>query len=128
MKVQITEQSKKEISAAQVALAKRIVAMEKDDGLSAKDYAEIAVRFLADDWCEVITADARISKTYAVWNAIDNESEDLDVSVHFIARGCNAFYEGEMQLSDIWKIGTEDEREKCGMRRRSYCFKYTRED
>lgn len=128
MKVQITEQSKKEISAAQVTLAKRIVAIEKDDGLSAKDYAEIAVRFLSDDWCEVITADARISKTYALWNVIDSESEDLDVTVHFIARGCFAFYEGEMQLSDIWKIGTEDDDEKRGMRRRSYCFKYALEN
>ena len=111
MKVKLEERYREVYTLAELDAAKAVIAWEKDDLMTATEYAESAVnhiiwkRFSNDGLREVIKAEARTAKHRGVWELYGEGTRDLDVWINFIAETFDGFIKGGAYLSDIWAIG-----------------------
>ena len=109
MKVSIEKGYRDIYTIADVRRAKAIIAAEKDDEMSAKDWAEYAVKeaLTGTDDCidRIIEATAHTARNSRIWNCYSDESFDMDVLIEAIARTRFGFVEIEAYLTDIWHTG-----------------------
>ena len=112
MKVSITQESKKSITAYQMTAAREIVAQLKEDEMSAADYAEYAVNAILNSTdtflSEILTAKAEIMRNARAWNAYGDDTADVDVWISGIARTWNGFVEYGAYLTDIWSLASDN--------------------
>ena len=112
MKVSINQDSKNVLLLRQFDAAKRVVNEMKEDESKPADYARYAVSAIlsaSNDYCtEVIKAEASITRNCRVWNAFNDESEDIDVWVEGIAAGSRCFVRFGAYLSDIWNLNRDN--------------------
>lgn len=116
MRVTFDKDYKKNLTIAEYETAREIIAQEKEDDFTAKDYAEMLVREALkdmDDWSrDILKADAVIMRNNMAWNKYTADSENVDVWVSAIAETGRGFLKVGGYLTDIWCIGGEDIRSR----------------
>lgn len=111
MKVKLEERYKEFYTIAELEAAKAVIAYEKDDAMTATEWAELAARHIVgkcyrnDFVKDIIKAEARTAKHRGAWELYGENTRDIDVWVDFIAETCDGFIKGGAYLSDIWSIG-----------------------
>lgn len=114
MKVKITNETKREITVAQLAKAKEIVKAlanpDNEEPNGTEEYFKVAVRAASgDNVREVLKVEARIARNCGVWDAMWGEdTEDLDVWIEGVAETWSGIYKVGAYLTDIWNISAED--------------------
>lgn len=114
MKVTLPEDYKDIFTINDIKRARAIIADQKNDNSTAKEWAEYAAREIlknsVDSVKEVISASAETAKNYRIWNryGTEEDSQDMDVWVSFLARTYYGFIEGGAYLTDIWETGATD--------------------
>ena len=115
MKVQITAETKKNISVAQLPAAREIVKSCAEDESSVKDYAASAVNValkaatgVTNGCVKVLEASARISRNCRAWNNYSDDSDDLDVWIEATAETVEGFIKIGAYLTDVWEITGTD--------------------
>lgn len=92
-----------------LARARDIIKMMREDESVVAEYAEMAVNEALDgrgDYLRrVLKATASTAKNCRAWNAYDNDSQDMDVWVDAIAETDYGFIKVGAYLSDIWQKG-----------------------
>lgn len=110
MKVTMPRNYRSTFTLEEYDVARRIIAMERDDEETPKGWAEYAaneiLRDSGDCLREVLTASAEIARNCRVWNAYDEDSGRMDVWINFTALTYDGFIEGGAYLSDIWQSGS----------------------
>ncbi len=108
MKVRLEKDYRKLYTLEKLDLAKAVIAAEKEDEMSAKDWAEYAVREALrnedESVIEILKAEATTAKNCRAWNEY-GETEDMDVWISFLAETTKGFIRGGAYLSDIWNTG-----------------------
>lgn len=132
MKVTLEGNYRKYYTLEELDQAKRVIAAEKGDTTTAKEYAEIAIReFLKDEngistdyIVETFTAKASTAKNRTIWNEYcmsdddpDQETGTLDVWIEFAAELGKGYIRGGAYLSDIWKTGKVDYKDRMYVRK-----------
>ena len=110
MRVKLEKNYKDFYTMSDLDRAKAIIAYEKDDEMSAKEWTEYAVReALKDDphnfFVETLKAEAHTAKNYRAWNRYNDESADMDVWINAIAETSKGFIKVGFYLSDAWETG-----------------------
>lgn len=109
MKVRLEKDYKRFYTIEDLERAKMVISYEKEDGETAKGWAEYAVREALkgkNDWLsEIITADAQTAKNCRAWNAYGDDTQDMDVWLNIVARTAFGFITVGAYLSDIWQTG-----------------------
>jgi len=108
MKVKLDKDYRKLYTLEKLDMAKAVIAAEKEDEMSAKDWAEYAVREALrnedESLVEILKAEARTAMNCRAWNRY-GETEDMDVWISFVAETTKGFIKGGAYLSDIWDTG-----------------------
>ena len=110
MKVKLEDNYRKIYTLEEYDMAKAVIAAEKDDEMSAKDWAESAVREALrneDVYLEeVLKAEARTSRNYRIdTDRYGDGTGTMDVWISFVAETTVGFVKGGAYLSDIWDTG-----------------------
>lgn len=112
MKVKLEEGYRRKYTLKELDMAKAVIAYEREDEMSPKDWAEYAVReaLKNESEClvEVIKAEAETTKNYRAFNAYGDGTEEMDVWVRFLAETTCGFIKGGAYLSDIWDTGSRE--------------------
>lgn len=112
MKIKMHKEYKKIFTICDVERAKEIINELKDDGMTTKEWAEMAVREAIkdkDDFFErIIEATAETAKNCRTWNAYNNDSCDIDVWIEATAETAFGFVKIGAYLTDIWQTGAVD--------------------
>ena len=116
MKVQITAETKKSISAAQLPAARAIVKSCAEDENGAKEYAASAVNAAlkattgAVNGCvKVLEASACVARNCRAWCNYDDNSENLDVWIKASAETVEGFIKIGAYLTDIWQLSGDND-------------------
>lgn len=108
MKVKLDKDYRKLYTLEKLDMAKAVIAAEKEDEMSAKDWAEYAVREALrnedESPVEILKAEARTAMNCRAWNKY-GETEDMDVWISFVAETTKGFIKGGAYLTDIWESG-----------------------
>lgn len=108
MKVKLDKDYRKLYTLEKLDMAKAVIAAEKEDEMSAKDWAEYAVREALRNedgsLVEILKAEARTAMNRRAWNEY-GETEDMDVWISFVAETTKGFIKGGAYLTDIWESG-----------------------
>lgn len=109
MKVKLEKEYRSRYTLDELDMARKVIASEKDDGSTAREWAEYAVNeaLRNEDGCllEVIKAEAETAKNCRVFNAYGDGTGEMDVWVSFLAETTEGFIKGGAYLSDIWQTG-----------------------
>ena len=109
MKVTLEKDYRKYYTLDDLDRAKAVIKAEKEDEMSAKDWAEYAAREALRgeeaSLVEVIRAEATTAKNCNAWNRYGDDSADMDVWISFVAETTVGFVKGGAYLSDIWDTG-----------------------
>ena len=119
MKVTLEKNYRKYYTLEDLDRAKRVIAAEKEDESTVKEWAEMAIREaikndegIPNDYIvEIFKAEAHTAKNCRVWNAygyIDPEeanTQDMDVWIEFAAELEHGYIKGGAYLTDIWQTG-----------------------
>ena len=96
-----------------IARAKSVIAQVKDDGETAKSWAEYAVREALRDTgdylAEVLKAEATTAKNCRANNCYENDSLNMDVWISATAKTTFGYIEVGAYLTDIWQTGGDYE-------------------
>ena len=131
MKVTLEKNYRKYYTLEDLDRAKQVIAAEKEDESTVKEWAEMAIREaikndegIPNDYIvEIFKAEAHTAKNCRVWNAygyIDPEeanTQDMDVWIEFAAELGQGYIKGGAYLSDIWQTGGTDYRQHMYIRR-----------
>ena len=134
MKVTLEKNYRKYYTLEDLDRAKRVIAAEKEDESTVKEWAEMAIREalknddgIYDDYIvEIFKAEAHTAKNHRVWNAYgycdpeEANTQDMDVWIEFAAELEQGFIKGGAYLSDIWQTGGTDYREHMYIRRAEF--------
>ena len=130
MKVTLEKNYRKYYTLEDLDRAKRVIAAEKEDESTVKEWAEMAIREalknddgIATDYIvRILYAEAHTAKNHRVWNlwGDDLETENMDVWIEFAAELENGFIKGGAYVSDIWQTGGTDYREHMYIRRAEF--------
>lgn len=108
MKVKLDKDYRKLYTLEKLDMAKAVIAAEKEDEMSAKDWAEYAVREALRNedgsLVEILKAEATTAMNCRAWNKY-GETEDMDVWISFVAETTKGFIKGGAYLTDIWESG-----------------------
>lgn len=108
MKVRLEKDYRKLYTLEKLDMAKAVIAAEKEDEMSAKDWAEYAVREALRNedgsLVEILKAEATTAMNCRAWNKY-GETEDMDVWISFVAETTKGFIKGGAYLTDIWESG-----------------------
>lgn len=108
MKVTLAKEYRKFYTLNELDIAKEIISCAKEDGATAKEYAEIAVREALrgkDDYIEeILKATAETAKNCKVWDRYFDGSESMDIYINATAETSKGFIKIGTYLSDIWVI------------------------
>lgn len=111
MKVTLEKDYRKYYTLEDLDRAKAVIAAEKEDEMSAKDWAVYAVgealRNKDGSLWEILKAEATTAKNCRVWGAYTDDSADMDVYIKFLAETSEGFIEGGAYLTDIWQSEAE---------------------
>lgn len=113
MKVTLEKDYRKRYTLDDLDRARKVIALEKEDESSPKEWAEYAIGealknmdgIATDYLVEVIRAEAHTAKNCRAWNAYgypEDGTEDMDVWITFLAETEKGFIKGGAYLSDIW--------------------------
>jgi len=112
MKVTLEKDYRKYYTLEDLDRAKAVIAAEKEDEMSAKDWAVYAVgealRNKVDSLWEILKAEATTAKNCRAWNRYGDDSADMDVYIRFLAETTEGFIRGGAYLSDIWGTGATE--------------------
>ena len=134
MKVTLEKDYRKYYTLEDLDRAKRVIAAEKEDESTVKEWAEMAIREaikndegIPNDYIvEIFKAEAHTAKNCRIWNAygyIDPEeanTQDMDVWIEFAAELGQGYIKGGAYLTDIWQTGGTDYREHMYIRRAEF--------
>ena len=134
MKVTLEKNYRKYYTLEDLDRAKQVIAAEKEDESTVKEWAEMAIREalknddgIYDDYIvEIFKAEAHTAKNHRVWNAYgycdpeEANTQDMDVWIEFAAELEQGFIKGGAYLSDIWQTGGTDYREHMYIRRAEF--------
>lgn len=130
MKVTLEKNYRRYYTLEDLDRAKRVIAAEKEDESTVKEWAEMAIREalknddgIAEDWIvEILKAEAHTAKNCRVWNlwGDDLETETMDVWIEFAAELEQGYIKGGAYLSDIWQTGGTDYRDHMYIRRAEF--------
>lgn len=116
MRVKLEKNYKEHYTIADIERAKEVIAYEKEDEMSIKDWVEYAVREALketyDSITEILKAEAHTAKNCRAWNTYSDTSEDMDVWVSGVAETSKGFIKIGAYLSDIWQTGAIDYADK----------------
>lgn len=134
MKVTIKKDSFRYLTVNEYEHAKQIVRDMKDDGMTAREYAESAAaailnsesyRAQADGCREILKADATICRDNATeWDRFGEGCGDLNVWVEAVAETFDGFLKFACLLSDIWNLDGSAEMANA-LARHAYIRYYT---
>lgn len=112
MKVTLEKDYRKYYTLEDLDRAKAVIAAEKEDEMSAKDWAVYAVgealRNKDGSLWEILKAEATTAKNCRAWNKYGDDSADMDVYIRFLAETTEGFIRGGAYLSDIWETGATE--------------------
>lgn len=114
MKVKMEKDYRKLYTLEDLDRAKAVINGMKEDESSAADMAEYAAGEIEnhnrDFWShvEVLKVEAHTARNCRVWNAYNDESQDMDVWIEFVLDFGNAIVKGGAYLTDIWNSGAVD--------------------
>lgn len=112
MKVTLEKNYRKYYTLEDLDRARRVIAAEKEDEMSAKDWAVYAVgealRNKDGSLWEILKAEATTAKNCRAWNRYGDDSADMDVYIRFLAETTEGFIRGGAYLSDIWETGATE--------------------
>lgn len=112
MKVTLEKDYRKYYTLEDLDRAKAVIAAEKEDEMSAKDWAVYAVgealRNKDGSLWEILKAEATTAKNCRAWNRYGDDSADMDVYIRFLAETTEGFIRGGAYLSDIWETGATE--------------------
>lgn len=110
MKVKLEKEYRSHYTLDELDMARKVIASEKDDESTAREWAEYAVNeaLRNEDGCllEVIKAEAETAKNCRAFNAYGEGTGKMDVWVSFLAETTEGFIKGGAYLSDIWQTGS----------------------
>lgn len=120
MKVKLEKDYRKYYTLEKLDMAKAVIAAEKEDEMSPKDWAEYAVREALrnknESLVEILKAEATTAMNRRAWNRY-GETEDMDVYIRFLAETTKGFIRGGAYLSDIWQTGATEYKQHMYVRR-----------
>lgn len=126
MKISVTNEMKRIIPIADMPAVRKVLASFKDDGFSAKDYAEMAARIASgNNHVKVLECSAEIAGNARVWDRFDEGTAQYDVWINFtaiVSNGFGGFVMGGAYVSDLWEATGDNDRE---IRKHMYIRKYT---
>lgn len=119
MKVTLEKNYRKYYTLEDLDRAKQVIAAEKEDESTVKEWAEMAIREalknddgIYDDYIvEIFKAEAHTAKNHRVWNAYgycdpeEANTQDMDVWIEFAAELEHGYIKGGAYLTDIWQTG-----------------------
>lgn len=119
MKVTLEKDYRKYYTLDDLDRARRVIAAEKEDESTVKEWAEMAIREalknddgIYDDYIvEIFKAEAHTAKNHRVWNAYgycdpeEANTQDMDVWIEFAAELGQGYIKGGAYLTDIWQTG-----------------------
>lgn len=119
MKVTLEKNYRKYYTLEDLDRAKRVIAAEKEDESTVKEWAEMAIReaiknddgIYEDYIVEIFKAEAHTGKNHRVWNAYgycdpeEANTQDMDVWIEFAAELEHGYIKGGAYLTDIWQTG-----------------------
>ena len=119
MKVTLEKNYRKYYTLEDLDRAKRVIAAEKEDESTVKEWAEMAIREalknddgIYDDYIvEIFKAEAHTAKNHRVWNAYgycdpeEANTQDMDAWIEFAAELEHGYIKGGAYLTDIWQTG-----------------------
>ena len=110
MKVRLEENYRRLYTLEELDMAKAVIKAEKEDEMSAKDWAEYAAREAlrgeTESLVEVLKAEARTARNCRIeWNRYGEGTGTMDVWISFLAETTKGFIRGGAYLSDIWESG-----------------------
>ena len=111
MKVMVSQESKKYLTAEEYDNAKRLAKhmKEEDDEWGATDYAKLAVRGAGGDVVEILKASATVMGNTRAYDIYFEGSGRLDIWIETTALTAEGFVIVGAYLSDIYSItGTDD--------------------
>lgn len=122
MKVTLEKDYRKYYTLDDLDRARKVIAAEKEDESTVKEWAEMAIREalknddgIYDDYIvEIFKAEAHTAKNHRVWNAYgycdpeEANTQDMDVWIEFAAEIGHGYIKGGAYLSDIWQTGGTD--------------------
>ena len=131
MKVTLEKDYRKYYTLDDLDRARKVIAAEKEDESTVKEWAEMAIRealknddgIYDDHIVEIFKAEAHTAKNHRVWNAYgycdpeEANTQDMDVWIEFAAEIENGYIKGGAYLSDIWQTGGTDYRQHIYIRR-----------
>jgi len=97
----------------QLDMMKAVIEYEKTDGVTAREWAAMAVREAlkdtdSDGLEEIISAAAETALNSRAWNNYSDDSGNGDVWIECIAKTWFGFIEVGVYLSDVWQTGAVD--------------------
>ena len=97
MKVKLEKDYRKYYTLEKLDMAKAVIAAEKEDEMSAKDWAEYAAREALrnedESLVEILKAEATTAMNCRAWTKY-GETEDMDVYIRFLAETTKGFIRG----------------------------------
>lgn len=134
MKVTLEKNYRKYYTLEDLDRAKRVIAAEKEDESTVKEWAEMAIReaiknddgIYEDYIVEIFKAEAHTAKNHRVWNAYgycdpeEANTQDMDVWIEFAVELEHGYIKGGAYLTDIWQTGGTDYREHMYIRRAEF--------
>ena len=126
MKIQMTEDSRKIITLADMPAVRRLIREMKEDNYI-KEYGGMAARVASGEYdtFEILKAEAEVAKNNRVFNAFFDGSENLDIWCRFYAyNSYYGFYEIGAYITDIWNITGDNSDE---IRQQMYINAFRRE-
>ena len=113
MKVKLEDGYRGKYTLDDLDMAKAVITAEKDDEMSAKDWAEYAVKEALRNkdgyLVEVLKAEARTARNCRIeWNRYGDGTGTMDVWISFVAETTEGFIKGGAYLSDIWDTGSTE--------------------
>ena len=116
MRVKLEKNYKDHYTISDLERAKAIIALEKEDEMTIKEWTEYAVREALkgkdDYFVEILKAEARTAKNCRAWNLYNEESQDMDIWLKATAETDKGFIKIGAYLSDIWQTGAIDYTDK----------------
>lgn len=110
MKVTLQKDYRKYYTLEDLDRAKAVISYEKDDEMSAKDWAEYAVnealRKYKDSGCliEVLKAEAHTARNCRAWELYGEGTGDMDIWLDITAETSDGFIKVGAYLSDVWTV------------------------
>lgn len=132
MKVTLEKNYRKYYTLEDLDRAKRVIAAEKEDESTVKEWAKMAIceaiknddGIYEDYIVEIFKAEAHTAKNNRIWNQYsmsdddpDHETGNMDVWIEFAAETEKGYIKGGAYLSDIWQTGGTDYRQHMYIRR-----------